>query len=199
MTGWVVSQKIRMSGWENRTAGWFIDRRFFMRANGQFQFLNMSAQLQRRTAATLAPFIGVWLLVPFAMPINQVVFTAQRLALFEQEASAEERVGSYRGSINEVTQDLERRQEMLGSLGNQYFGDLPDAAAQAPSASADSREEEQAVKTIKAVVPEAAGLARFEMRLNGQAINPHKFLEANPDVLKIQTVAEYPADSVAKE
>ena len=29
----------------------------------------------------------------------------------------------------------------------------------------------------------------FEVRLNGQAVNPRKFLETNPDVLKVQTLA----------
>ncbi|MFO0111447.1 MAG: M23 family metallopeptidase [Sphingomonadaceae bacterium] len=164
-----MSLKIRMSGWKNRINGWFIDREFFMRANGQIRFLKISAQLQRRAAATLASVIGVWLLVTFGMAINQVTVSAQRLALIEQEAkveSAEERVASYRGSIDEVTQDLERRQEMLESLGEQYFGDVPEAEAeaQAPSASADSRDEDKAVKTISAMVPEAAGLARIEMR-----------------------------------
>ena len=158
-----------MSGWKNRINGWFIDREFFMRANGQIRFLKISAQLQRRSAATVASVIGVWLLVTFGMAINQVTVSAQRLALIEQEAkveSAEERVASYRGSIDEVTQDLERRQEMLESLGEQYFGDVPEAEAeaQAPSASADSRDEDKAVKTISAMVPEAAGLARIEMR-----------------------------------
>jgi murein DD-endopeptidase MepM/ murein hydrolase activator NlpD len=163
--GWVVSLKIRMSGWKNRIAGWFVDREFFMRANGQVRFLKLSAQLQRRAAAILASVIGVWLVVTFGMAINHVTVTAQRLALTEQEAkveSAEERVASYRGSIDEVTQDLERRQEMLESLGDQYFGDVPQAEAQAPSP--DAREEEKAVKTISAMVPEAAGLARIEVR-----------------------------------
>jgi murein DD-endopeptidase MepM/ murein hydrolase activator NlpD len=156
-----------MSGWKNRIAGWFIDREFFMRANGQVRFLKISAQLQRRTAFTLASVIGVWLLVTFGMAINQMTVTAQRLALTEQEAkveSAEERVASYRGSIDEVTKDLERRQEMLESLGDQYLGDLSEAEAQAPAASTESREEEKAVKTISAMVPEAAGLARVEAR-----------------------------------
>jgi murein DD-endopeptidase MepM/ murein hydrolase activator NlpD len=156
-----------MSGWKNRIAGWFIDREFFMRANGQVRFLKISAQLQRRAAATLASVIGVWLLVTLGMAINQVTVSAQRLALSEQEAkveSAEERVASYRGSIDEVTQDLERRQEMLESLGDQYFGDVPEAEAEAQAPSADSREEEKAVKTISAMVPEAAGLARIEVR-----------------------------------
>jgi murein DD-endopeptidase MepM/ murein hydrolase activator NlpD len=156
-----------MSGWKNRIAGWFIDREFFMRANGQVRFLKISAQLQRRTAFTLASVIGVWLLVTFGMAINQMTVTAQRLALTEQEAkveSAEERVASYRGSIDEVTKDLERRQEMLESLGDQYLGDLSEAEAQAPAAATESREEEKAVKTISAMVPEAAGLARVEAR-----------------------------------
>jgi murein DD-endopeptidase MepM/ murein hydrolase activator NlpD len=39
----------------------------------------------------------------------------------------------------------------------------------------------------------------FEVRLNGQAINPRKFLEANPDVLKVQTIAGLRADPAAKE
>jgi murein DD-endopeptidase MepM/ murein hydrolase activator NlpD len=165
--GWFVSLKVRISGWKNRIAGWFIDREFFMRANGQVRFLKISAQLQRRTAFTLASVIGVWLLVTFGMAINQMTVTAQRAALNAQEAkveSAEERVASYRGSIDEVTKDLERRQEMLESLGDQYLGDLPEAEAQAASGSTDSREEEKALKTISALVPEAAGLARVEAR-----------------------------------
>jgi murein DD-endopeptidase MepM/ murein hydrolase activator NlpD len=156
-----------MSGWKDRIAGWFIDREFFMRANGQVRFLKISAQLQRRTAVTLASVIGIWLLVTVGMAINQMTVTAQRLALTEQEAkveSAEERVASYRGSIDEVTKDLERRQEMLESLGDQYLGDLSETEAQAPAASADSRAEERAVKTISAMVPEAAGLVRIEAR-----------------------------------
>ena len=162
-----MSLKVRMSGWKDRIAGWFIDREFFMRANGQVRFLKISAQLQRRTAVTLASVIGIWLLVTFGMAINQMTVTAQRLALTEQEAkveSAEERVASYRGSIDEVTKDLERRQEMLESLGDQYLGDLSETEAQAPAASADSRAEERAVKTISAMVPEAAGLVRIEAR-----------------------------------
>jgi len=156
-----------MSGWKNRIAGWFIDREFFMRANGQVRFLKISAQLQRRTAFTLASVVAVWVLVTFGMAINQVTVTAQRVALSAQEAkveSAEARVARYRGSIDEVTKDLERRQEVLESLGDQYMGDLPEAEAQAPSGTADSREEEKAVKTISASVPEAAGLARVEAR-----------------------------------
>jgi hypothetical protein len=80
-TGWFVSLKTRMAGWKNRAAGWFIDREFFMRANGQVRFLKISARLQRRAAGTLASVLGLWLVVTFGMAINQVTLSAQRVAL----------------------------------------------------------------------------------------------------------------------
>jgi murein DD-endopeptidase MepM/ murein hydrolase activator NlpD len=39
----------------------------------------------------------------------------------------------------------------------------------------------------------------FEVRLNDQAINPIKFLEAHPDVLEVQAVAGSSADNPAKK
>jgi murein DD-endopeptidase MepM/ murein hydrolase activator NlpD len=148
-------------------AGWFIDREFFMRANGQVRFLKISAQLQRRVATSVACVIGFWLLVTLGMAINQVTVSAQRIALSAKEAkveSAEERVASYKGSIDEVTKDLERRQQMLESLGDQYLGELSEAEAKAPAANSQATEADKAVKTISAMVPEAAGLARIEAR-----------------------------------
>jgi murein DD-endopeptidase MepM/ murein hydrolase activator NlpD len=156
-----------MSGWKSRIAGWFIDREFYMRANGQVRFLTVSAQLQRRVAGAIASVVGLWLVVTLVMAVNQVTVTAQRIAMNAQEAkieSAEERVASYRNSIDEVTKDLERRQEMLESLGDQYLGDLSDVEAQTPTTAQDTSEEAKTVKTISAMVPEAAGLARIEAR-----------------------------------
>ncbi len=161
-----MSLKTRMSGWKNRIAGWFIDREFFMRANGQVRFLKLSAQLQRRVAGTVASVVGLWLVVTLGMAINQASVSAQRMALSQQEAkveSAEERVANYRDSIDEVAKDLDRRQKMLESLSDQYLGDVPEANAQAPATSKPT-DEDQTVKTISAVVPEAAGLARVEVR-----------------------------------
>ena len=39
----------------------------------------------------------------------------------------------------------------------------------------------------------------FEVRLNGKAVNPRKFLEANNDVLEIQNVAGIRAERAAKK
>jgi murein DD-endopeptidase MepM/ murein hydrolase activator NlpD len=159
-----VSLQANVAGWKNRMAGWFVDREFFMRANGQVRFLKISATLQRRVAAIAALVVGVWLVITLAMAINQVAVTIERMALSEKEAkiqSAEERVANYRGSIDEVTADLERRQKMLESLSDQYLDELP--AATADNTPAET-EQDKAVKTISALVPEAAGLARIEAR-----------------------------------
>ena len=86
----------------------------------------IQALLQRRVVGTVACVVGLWLVVTLGMAINQVSVTAQRMALSQQEAkveSAEERVANYRGSIDEVAKDLERRQKMLESLSDQYLGE----------------------------------------------------------------------------
>lgn len=159
-----MSLHARISGWKNRVAGWFIDREFFMRANGQVRFLKISAQLQCRVAGTASLVVGAWLVVTLGMAVNQVSVSAQSLLLSQKEAkieSAEERVANYRGSIDEVTKDLERRQQMLESLGDQYLSELPADAANRTTKTAD---EEKTVSTISRMVPEAAGLARVEAR-----------------------------------
>lgn len=135
-----------------------------MRANGQVRFLKISAQLQRRVAGVTAFIVGAWLIVTLGMAVNQVSVSIERMALNEKEAkveSAEERVANYRGSIDEVTKDLERRQKMLESLSDQYLDEIPAAAA---TGSENSAEADKTVKTISALVPEAAGLARIEAR-----------------------------------
>lgn len=162
--GWVVSLQTRLTGWKSQIAGWFIDREFFMRANGQVRFLKISAQLQRRVAGVTAFIVGAWLIVTLGMAVNQVSVSIERMALNEKEAkveSAEERVANYRGSIDEVTKDLERRQKMLESLSDQYLDEIPAAAATGTDAAA---QDDKTVKTISALVPEAAGLARIEAR-----------------------------------
>ena len=133
-----------------------------MRANGQVRFLKISAVLQRRIAFGAVLIVGSWLVITLGMAVNQFSVSFERMALSEQEArvqSAEERVASYRNSIDEVTKDLQRRQTMLESLKYQYAD--TGLTAEDPAAAS---QEDQAVKKISALVPEAAGLAQIEAR-----------------------------------
>jgi murein DD-endopeptidase MepM/ murein hydrolase activator NlpD len=147
---------------KDRLSNWFVDREFFMRANGQVKFLKISAILQRRVAGAVAAVIGVWILITLGMAVNQVSISFERMALTRQEAkvqSAAERVATYRESIDDVTKQLSQRQDVLDSLSNQY---MPKAAENI--AAPATAQEDDTVKKISAAIPEAAGLARIEVR-----------------------------------
>lgn len=151
-----------MSGWKNRISGWFVDREFFMRSNGQVRFLKISARLQRRVAIVVAAVLGVWLLVTLGMLVNQVSVAIERMTLSSKQLAIkerEERVAKYTGTIDEVTEDLQRRQKLLEALSDKYLDEIPAAAAPVSDVEVD-----KTTKEISALVPEAAGLARIEAR-----------------------------------
>ncbi len=162
-TGWVVSQMAKFAGWKNRLAGWFVDREFFMRSNGQVRFIKISAKLQRRVAGAIAGVVGIWLVVTLGMMINQVSVSAERMMLSakqEKIETAEERVAKYRNDMDAVASDLEARQKVMESAFEEHFGDMPAADAAAPAQS----ETAETAKKIGLAVPEAAQLAQLEAR-----------------------------------
>lgn len=149
----------KLTGYKNRLAGWFVDREFFMRSNGQVRFIRISAQLQRRVASVVAAVVGVWLVVTLGMMVNQLSVSVERMALSAQQEkieSAEERVSKYRDSIREVADDLEQRQKMVEDAAQQFGGDVP-----APVAGGSGAETAQ---KIGAAIPEASRLAQIEAR-----------------------------------
>lgn len=162
-TGWVVSHRAMFAGWKNRVAGWFVDREFFMRSNGQVRFIKISAGLQRRVAGVIAAVIGMWLIVTLGMMINQASISAERMMLSakqEKIETAEERVAKYRGDMEAVASDLDARQKLMESAFEDHFGTMPAAGADAP---ADGEAAETAQKIGRAI-PEATKLARLEAR-----------------------------------
>ena len=134
-----------------------------MRANGQVRFLKFSAMLQRRIVGSIAMVVGLWLVITLGMALNQFSISFERMALERKEAriqSAQERVASYRGDIDDQAKELKRRQDVLESVSKQHFGENP--AAQATTGA--SNEADVAAKKIGLAVPEAAGLALVEAR-----------------------------------
>lgn len=152
-----------MTGWKNRVAGWFVDREFFMRSNGQVRFLKISAQLQRRVAGTAAAVIGLWLLITLGMMINQISVTTERMLLTAQQARVEtdqERIEKYRDNMDAVAKDLQARQELTERAFEEHFGDMP-ALEAAPSMSGEAA---ATARKIGLAVPGAAKLAEIEAR-----------------------------------
>ncbi len=153
----------KFAGWKNRLAGWFVDREFFMRSNGQVRFIKISAKLQRRVAGAIAFVVGLWLVVTLGMMINQVSVSAERMMLSakqEKIETAEERVAKYRDDMEAVASDLEARQKVMESAFEEHFGDMPAAEAAAPA----TGEAAETAKKIGLAVPEAAQLAQLEAR-----------------------------------
>jgi murein DD-endopeptidase MepM/ murein hydrolase activator NlpD len=149
----------KWTGFKNRLAEWFVDREFFMRANGQVRFLRISAQLQRRVATVVACVVGVWLVITLGMMVNQVSVSFERMALNakqERIESAEERVSKYRNSMDEVAGQLETRQKMIEDAVQQFGGDVP-AATQGGSGAATA-------KKVGLAIPEARRLVAVEAR-----------------------------------
>jgi murein DD-endopeptidase MepM/ murein hydrolase activator NlpD len=147
---------------KDRLLSHFVDREFFMRSHGQVKFLKVSAKLQRRVAGGFAAVVGMWLFVTLGMAVNQASISFERMALVGKEAkvqSAQERVAKYRDSIDDVTQELKQRQDMIESVSREYLKEVPAAASAAEKVGGDDT-----VKKISAAIPEAASLARIEQR-----------------------------------
>lgn len=148
----------KLADYRNRLAGWFVDREFFMRSNGQIRFIKISGQLQRRVASGFAAVVGLWLMVTAGMAVNQASISFERMTLVQKEAkvqSAAQRVSAYRDSIDEVTNDLKRRQDMLESMTAPLLG---------KETTNDAPVKNETAKKISAAIPEAAALAEIEGR-----------------------------------
>lgn len=154
-----MSVVAKLAGFKNRLAGWFVDREFFMRANGQVRFLRISAVLQRRVAGVVACVLGLWLVVTLGMLINQLSVSVERSLLSarqERVETSEERVAKYRESIDKVAGELESRQKMVEEAVEQLGEDIPPATEGGSGAAT--------AKKIGAAVPEAVRLATVEAR-----------------------------------
>ena len=141
----------------------FTDREFFMRSHGQVRFLTISATLQKRVFYSVAAALAFWLIVTLAMMINQLTVSGERMALAQKEAaenSTENRVATYKQSIEGVAAELKQRQDVLDQMTEQFVGEPPAASEQNQS----DEELSENTRKISAAFPEAAHLAQIEAR-----------------------------------
>lgn len=156
-----------VGGWLNRLRGWFPEREFFMRSQGQVRFIRLSSRLQMRVAVVLAALALLWLATMLAVTISRLVEASDRLALLNREAkvlTAENRVAAYRKGLGGVADDLRRRQDFIEKMVQAHLGDLPRDARAGETVSNSATEAGRTVAKVSAALPEAAGLARAEAR-----------------------------------
>ncbi|MEO0462620.1 MAG: peptidoglycan DD-metalloendopeptidase family protein [Pseudomonadota bacterium] len=147
-----------------RVRGWFPDREFFMRSEGQVRFIKISSRLQM-TAAGVAVAVALgWAGSLSVMAWNQYSAEAS-LASFEEErariATSKERLKAYGSNLDGIVEDLNARQSVLDAMREMLPEDIREVRSNVTDS---SKETEETVEKISAMFPQARGLAEIEAR-----------------------------------
>jgi len=149
-----------------RIKGWFPDREFIMRSQGQVRFVRISSSLQMKAAGGAAALAVVWsatMGVAVVSEWNTRTNAAELSARAAKVATAESRVTAYREGLDEVADDLSRRQAFIEDMVEDHLGDMPGAGA-VQGVQDSTAETRRTVQKVSAVLPEAVGLAKLEAR-----------------------------------
>ena len=152
-------------GFRDRLSAWFPDREFFMRSQGQVRFIKVSSRIQIAGATFVVAIALFWAVSMTVMAISQYTSQRDRLNLLEREAkveTSENRLAAYRDNLDDVTDDLQRRQNVLEEMTETL--DLPATKSQDDTVSDSSSEAAETVAKVSAAFPEAAALAQIEAR-----------------------------------
>src|SRR6187402_354737 len=90
-----------------------------MRSQGQVRFITITSRMQIAAAGLVIAVVGGWGLSMGVMAVRQYQSEAARWSLLEREAEvakSEGRVAAYRDDIDEVADDLTRRQKFLEEM-----------------------------------------------------------------------------------
>ncbi|MFM2371498.1 MAG: hypothetical protein RIS85_1220, partial [Pseudomonadota bacterium] len=137
-----------------------------MRSHGQVRFIRISSRVQMAVAGGIAAAVVLWLAVMAATLVSQFTAARDHAALLEREAavaSHESRVAKYRGGLEDVADDLNRRQDFIEKAIEGTIGELPKDLPQG-TVSDSSSEAEKTVRKISMELPEARRLAEVEAR-----------------------------------
>lgn len=140
-----------------------------MRSQGQVRFVKFTTRLQMAAAGAVCLLALVWLASMAVMAFTQYQSSAERASLLTREAQvakSEDRFEAYNDDLAATTQDLQRRQDYIESMMQL----LPDDVAKATGDTANdtvsdsTQEADELISMMRAVFPEAEGLARIEAR-----------------------------------
>ena len=133
-----------------------------MRSEGQVRFVTVSSRVQMAAAALVVAALFAFVGTLGAMSWSQYRASSDRVLLAEREhkvADSEERLANYRDDIDEVADDLQRRQKFIEDM----VASLP-ADVIVPAAAEADTEATATVEKVSMVIPEAADLAKIEAR-----------------------------------
>jgi murein DD-endopeptidase MepM/ murein hydrolase activator NlpD len=150
-------------GLKDRLRSWFPDREFFMRSRGQVRFVTLTSKVQMLAAGGALAAVLAWGGSMAVMGVLQYQAQSERANLLDRAAAveqAESRVATYRDDLDDVADELTRRQDFIEGV----LPMLPDDV-KAEETVSDSRDEAQeTIAKVSASIPEASALARLEAR-----------------------------------
>ena len=134
-----------------------------MRSRGQVRFVTLTSKVQMLAAGGALAAVLAWGGSMAVMGILQYQAQSERADLIDRQAEveqAESRVAAYRHDLDNVTDELTRRQDFIEDV----LPMLP-ADVKAGETVSDSRDEAQeTVAKVSASIPEATALAQLEAR-----------------------------------
>ncbi len=150
-------------GIRDRLRSWFPDREFFMRSRGQVRFVTLTSKVQMLAAGGVLAAVVAWGGSMAVLGVLQYQAQSEHDSLLSREAKvakSESRVNTYRASLDEVADDLTKRQDFIESV----LPMLPDDVQPDETVSNSSDEAQKTVAKVSASIPEASALARLEAR-----------------------------------
>lgn len=150
-----------------RIEGWFPDREFIMRSQGQVRFLRITARTQKRAALGVVALTLAYVGSITTLAVIRWRDSYDIDALLTRQArveKAESRVAAYRKNLDGVASDLQRRQDFIEKVTQTHLGPLPRDAKGGETVTNSSSEAARTIRKVSAVMPEAATLARTEAR-----------------------------------
>ena len=138
-----------------------------MRTEGHVRFVRISSRLQMTAAGFVAALLLAWVLTMAGVAFGSFLEQRHSVAMLNREAqvtSAETRIAAYREGVDEVAEDLARRQTFIEKMVKTHVGDLPTEARAGESVSDSKLEASRTVRKVSQVTPEAVPLARVEAR-----------------------------------
>ena len=150
-----------------RIRGWFPEREFIMRTEGHVRFVRLSSRLQMTVAGIAAGLLLAWLLTMTGVALTSFLEQRHSAALLHREAkvtSAESRIAAYRDDVDEVAEDLARRQAFIEKMVKTHVGHLPADARAGETVSDSKAQASRTVSKVSQITPEAVPLARVEAR-----------------------------------
>lgn len=159
--------KNTVGGLLRRLRTWFPEREFFMRSQGHVRFIKITSRMQMTVAGVALVALLGWGGSMGVMAVSQYRAQAERADLLNraaQVAKAEDRLDDYRQDLDQITANLEQRQDFLDGILQMLPADMNAEGEDAATVSDSTEEAQELIGLIEGAIPEAAGLARIEAR-----------------------------------